>query len=163
MQQSSRVTSGATFDRSGKYRYLLWREWRLDLPTCVFIMLNPSTADATTDDPTIRRVTAFAHDFGFGRFDVVNLFAYRATESAVLATVRDPVGKSNNDYILETVSRSDACFAAWGNCGALKQRSKAVMDLLPQHIEVRCLGVNKSGEPKHPLYLPSRTKAIPFR
>lgn len=156
------MNGGATFDKSGKYRYLLWREWDDEKPTCVFIMLNPSTADATTNDPTIRRAISFAERFGFGRFEAVNLFAYRVTDSSVLAKVRNPVGKENDQCILEAVARNDQCFVAWGNLGLLRQRSKDVLAMLPRDLELRCLGVTKAGEPKHPLYLPNTTEARPF-
>jgi hypothetical protein len=154
--------SGATFDNSGKYRYLLWREWDADKPACVFIMLNPSSADATRNDPTIRRAMSFAERFGFGRCEAVNLFAYRATDSSVLARVRNPVGKENDQFILESIVRCDACFVAWGNLGLLQQRSDSVLRMIPQDIQLQCLGINKSGEPKHPLYLPNNTEPLPF-
>lgn len=156
------MKSGATFDRSQKYRYLLWREWDRAKPSCVFIMLNPSTADATKNDPTIRRAMSFAEQFGFGRFEAVNLFAYRATDSSTLARVRNPVGRDNDSFILESIDRCDECFVAWGNHGALRERSRVVLDLIPATTILNCLGVNKSGEPKHPLYLPTKTQILKF-
>lgn len=156
------MKTGATFDKTEKYRYLLWREWDRSRPSCVFIMLNPSTADATKDDPTIRRAMSFAEQFGFGRFEAVNLFAYRATDSRILARVRNPVGRDNDSFILESVDRCDECFVAWGNQGTLGARSRVVLDLIPAGTVLHCLGVNKSGEPKHPLYLPTSTQIMLF-
>lgn len=154
---------GATFDKSGKYRYLLWREWDPSQPSCVFVMLNPSTADATKNDPTIRRAMSFAAQFGFGRFEAVNLFAYRATDSSTLLTVRNPIGRDNDEFILESIQRTDACFVAWGNLGTLRDRSRSVMEMIPGDTIIQCLGLNKSGEPKHPLYLSNRTRPRPYR
>ena len=79
MRQLLCTTTRAIFDRTGMYRYSLWREWYADSPPVAFIMLNPSTADDRKDDPTIRRSIGFAHAWGFGALEVVNLFAYRAT------------------------------------------------------------------------------------
>lgn len=156
------MKSGATFDKSEKYRYLLWREWDRAKPSCVFIMLNPSTADATKNDPTIRRAMSFAEQFGFGRFEAVNLFAYRATDSRTLARVRNPVGRDNDSFILESLARCDECFVAWGNLGALRERSRLVLEMIPETTVLNCLGVNQSGEPKHPLYLPNSTQVMRY-
>ena len=73
------MDSGACFDSTGAYRYRLWREWDVSKPSVTFVMLNPSTAGAKDDDPTIRRCLSFARSWGFGRLEVVNLCAYRAT------------------------------------------------------------------------------------
>ncbi|TMF61888.1 MAG: DUF1643 domain-containing protein, partial [Chloroflexi bacterium] len=68
---------GATFSADRRYRYRLWRRWDGARPVVAFVMLNPSTADARRDDPTIRRCIGFAKSWGFGGVEVVNLFAYR--------------------------------------------------------------------------------------
>ena len=95
------MTSGATFSDDGVYRYRLWREWDADLPSCLFIMLNPSTADATQDDPTIRRCIDYARRWGFGRLEVGNLFALRSTDPKALYAADDPVGPDNDDALME--------------------------------------------------------------
>ena len=73
------VRKGAVIDPTGLYRYSLWREWNPDAAQITFIMLNPSRADATNDDPTIRRCINFASSWGYGYLEVVNLFAYRTS------------------------------------------------------------------------------------
>ncbi|MGH9551149.1 MAG: DUF1643 domain-containing protein, partial [Terriglobales bacterium] len=99
-EASIEMEAKAVFDRSGKYRYTLSRCWNSDLERIVFLMLNPSTADAEVTDPTIRSCLGFARELGFGALEVVNLFAYRATEPAALKRARSPVGRENDRYIL---------------------------------------------------------------
>ena len=84
--------TGAEFDATGCYRYLLWRSWDGQAPRVGFVMLNPSRADAAVNDPTIRRCLGFARTWGFGAMDVVNLFAYCTAQPAVLRQVNDPIG-----------------------------------------------------------------------
>src|SRR5579862_6473284 len=93
--------SGAVFDHSGKFRYSLWRHWDDELPRVCFIMLNPSTADDLHNDPTIARCVSYAKRWRFGSLEVVNAFAYRATDPSKLARVRDPIGPLNDQYILK--------------------------------------------------------------
>jgi len=86
------MQKGAVVDKTELYRYSLWREWNIDAPKLVFIMLNPSKADAYIDDPTLRRCIGFAKSWGFGSLTVINLFAYRSTKPSELRQVNDPVG-----------------------------------------------------------------------
>ena len=88
--------TGADFDPTGVYRYSLWREWDARAPAVAFVMLNPSTADAGKDDPTIRRCASFARSWGYGSLEVVNLFAYRASEPKRLRQTPDPIGPAND-------------------------------------------------------------------
>jgi len=152
--------SGALFDRTKKYRYLLWRQWA-DGPAITFVMLNPSTADATKDDPTISRCISFAKNWGYGRLEVVNLFAYRATESKRLLSVRNPVGRENDDHIMESISRAQRILLAWGNCGQFFDRHAEVLELLFDE-ELFCLGMNLSGHPKHPLYVAQQARPVSY-
>jgi hypothetical protein len=148
------MNSGAAFDPTGRYRYSLWREWNLDLPRAVFLMLNPSRADATTNDPTISTCLGFATDLGFGSMEVVNLFAYRATDPGELRRINDPIGRENDAYITKASSHTDAIILAWGNHGALLQRADAVMQLLGEApSKLFCFGITKRGHPRHPLYI----------
>jgi hypothetical protein len=124
------VRKGAEFDRTGCYRYSLWREWNLQAPVIAFIMLNPSTADATADDPTIRRCIRFAQVWGYGSLEVVNLFAYRATHLKDLRGAVDPIGEENDRYLQNAVQRVQTVLLAWGNWGSLQNRSATVMQLL---------------------------------
>jgi hypothetical protein len=162
MRQSLCTTARAIFDPTGMYRYSLWREWCPDSPPVAFIMLNPSTADDRKDDPTIRRCIGFAHTWGFGALEVVNLFAYRATDSRKLLGVDDPVGPENDEYIMQAVERCSYVVVAWGTKGLLLDRNRQVIRLLAGLRHVGCLGVTKDGHPRHPLYVRGNTKVVAF-
>ena len=152
--------SGAVFDASGRYRYRLWRRWA-DGEVVLFVMLNPSTADARRDDPTIRRCGGFARAWGFAAMTVVNLFALRATDPARLRRARDPVGRDNDRHILAAAAGASALVLAWGAHGALGGRDREVRALLTGH-RPECLGVTRAGQPRHPLYLPRATCRRPL-
>src|SRR3954454_15761859 len=92
------LEQNAVISACGRYRYLLSRQVGPGLRTATFIMLNPSTADATNDDPTIRRCIGFARQWGCGRLAVLNLFAVRATDPAEMKRADDPVGPENRDW-----------------------------------------------------------------
>jgi hypothetical protein len=149
------LLSTADISRCGRYRYSLTRVWNLGLPTVVFIGLNPSTADATADDPTIRRCMGFARAWRFGGLIVVNLFAYRATDPRILRSVDDPIGSRNNGTIQAHCLSAQRIVAAWGIHGSLADRAQHVLRFLHQPY---CLGVTKRGSPRHPLYLAARTR-----
>jgi hypothetical protein len=151
--------SGAVFDLTGTYRYTLWRVWRTDAPRVTFIMLNPSTADAYKNDPTITRCIAFASTWNFGSLEVVNLFAYRATHPRELFNADDPIGPENDSYLLQALARSSCIVAAWGTKGRLFGRDLQVLQLFDCS-HVRCLGLTKDGHPRHPLYLKGNTSLV---
>jgi hypothetical protein len=145
------------------YRYLLWRTWNPAGKPLAFLMLNPSTADATTDDPTVRRCLSFARDWGFGALYVVNLFAYRATSPRDLLAAADPVGPENDAAIRQAAQHSACLVAAWGGYGRYRGRDREVMELLTvQGCQVWCLGCNQDGSPKHPLYIRKGTQRHAF-
>ena len=154
-------TSDAVLSGCGRYRYRLTRTWDPCRPRATFIMLNPSTADAADDDPTIRRCTSYARSWGLGGLTVVNLYAYRATDPADLWKVEDPVGPDNDDHLRAVLTTATAVgapvVAAWG-ANARCDRVAAVMGFAGA---VTALGLTKSGQPRHPLYL--RKKAQRFR
>lgn len=156
------METGATFDSTGTYRYVLWRQWAINAPKVAFVMLNPSTADAQTDDATIRRCTQFAKSWGYGSLDVVNLFALVATYPAQLQDVADPIGSENDRYLLTTGQNASTLILAWGNWGRLLERDRAVFKLLAHLPNIYCLGMNKTGQPRHPLYLKRDTTLIAF-
>jgi hypothetical protein len=164
------VTGYAAFygdtGKDGAYRYTLSRSWDYGNGTVNFIMLNPSTATAEVDDPTIRRCTQFARAWGYRRLVVTNLFAYRATDPAELRRVADPVGPEN-DWHLRYCAQHEAerVVLAWGAHGAYLGRDKAVLALLAQlslRVEPACFGVTKSGQPRHPLYVAASTMTLPY-
>ena len=128
-----------------------------------FVMLNPSTADAEEDDPTIRRCIGFAGNMGYGGIEVVNLFAYRATNPKALADARDPVGPENDEAILEAMKGTGIVVCAWGalHFDGLADRVGEVLALLKRaNLVTACLALTQDGEPRHPLYLGYRKAAI---
>jgi len=129
------------------YRYQLLRVWDETLPRVLFVMLNPSTADATKDDPTIRRVISFAKSWGYGGVYVGNLFAFRSTDPKALKYVTDPTGEDNIQHIQDMVGLVDKIIYAWGNN---QKEPKWLSELVPTPY---CIDISKKGVPKHPLYL----------
>lgn len=139
----------------GPFRYLLWRRWA-DAATVLFVMLNPSTADETRDDPTIRRCLAYARAWGFGALEVVNLFAFRASQPRQLRRAGAPVGPYTDGILRSAVARASAVIAAWGNDGARYDRSLAVTEMIGRALRV--LGITRTGAPRHPLYAPANAR-----
>lgn len=158
------VLTGATISRCETYRYTLDRIWDASLPTALFIMLNPSTADASVDDPTIRRCIGFAKRMGCGSLTVVNLFALRSTDPDALAKHPDPVGPDNDMHIALALGKRLGCvIAAWGAHPSARTRAPAVAGLLAAHgWQVDCLGTTNAGAPRHPLYVRGDAPLIPW-
>lgn len=151
----------AVISECGRYRYSLERCWDDGLPMVTWVMLNPSTADAETDDQTIRKCVGFARKWGAGRIRVVNLFALRSTDPRALRTSASPVGPGNNNAIVEAARRSAVIVAAWGAHGKLIGRDGYVRWLVDaQDRRLSCLGVTKDGHPRHPLRLPYSTELV---
>lgn len=148
-----------------RYRYLLRRSWSAG-PTVAFVMLNPSTADAQIDDPTIRRCCGFARTWGFGAVDVVNLFAWRSTEPKALLAAADPIGPWNDDHVRVAVSMARLVVVGWGAAGPAKlrelvrARAAAVAPLLGD--SARCLGRTADGSPRHPLFVRADAQLVEF-
>jgi hypothetical protein len=160
--------SQAAISDCGTYRYWLRREWDAALPHVVFFMLNPSTADAAQDDPTIRRCVGFAKSWGCGALEVVNLFAYRATDPRALFSAVDPVGEQNHDYIRRAVDRmADApkhIVCAWGAHGDLMGQDETVLGWIEaEGRRPEALKLTKAGHPSHPLYLAGTLTPFPFK
>ncbi|MBF2073656.1 MAG: DUF1643 domain-containing protein [Synechococcales cyanobacterium C42_A2020_086] len=156
------MEGGAVFDASGNYRYSLWRSWNQQAARVVFVMLNPSTADATANDATIRRCLGFAHLWGYGSLEVVNLFAFRSSDPQTLRQVADPIGQECDRYILAAVRRAERVIVAWGNGGSWQRRDQTVLALLQHDTSLYCLGQNQSGQPSHPLYLKRTVQVAPY-
>lgn len=136
-----------------RWRYALTREWGPRAPLVV-IGLNPSTATATEDDPTVRRCIGFARRWGMGGLVMLNIFAYRATDPRELRRVTDPVGVRNNDALRVLTAGVPHVLCAWGSHGAYRARGGFVAELLADR-PLRCFGRTKGGHPRHPLYLRS--------
>ncbi|MEM0980415.1 MAG: DUF1643 domain-containing protein [Cyanobacteria bacterium P01_H01_bin.58] len=149
----------AQFDDTGWYRYRLTRRWDDTQPELAFVMLNPSYANHREDDPTLRRCIRLAQQWQYGSLVVVNLFAYCTAYPAVLKTVDEPVGKENDRFILQACQTAKHILLAWGNGGSLHNRDHDVLQLLaPYRDRLRCLAVNRTGQPRHPLYVPRDTQ-----
>ncbi len=145
------------------YRYMLEREWAEGMETCVFVMLNPSTADAMQDDNTIRRCISYAQDWDFTRLQVVNIYGFRATKPADLWKAKDPMGEHNMLWIHEVCKDAGRIVLAWGDHG-VKHGAGAEMEAMLVETYADCvvvLGRNKSGEPVHPLYQRKDVKPKP--
>lgn len=147
----------AVLSSCGTYRYHLTRRVSSGLGTCVFIMLNPSTADAAFDDPTIRRCLWFTKREGHRKLVVVNLFALRATNPKALKEHAEPCGPENDYYIRKAVNDSFTrrIILAWGNHGRLNHRGCRVEELVhlcDRGVPIQMFGRTKLGEPIHPLY-----------
>ena len=151
------MTKGAIISDCGNYRYQLWRKWDPIKPMALFIMLNPSTADANNDDPTIRRCVEFAKSWGYGGVYVGNLYAYRSTDRDVLKKVLDPEGPENQQNIQDMIESCSLVICAWGN----KEGSPPLW-LTELCSDLHYLELSKSGTPKHPLYLPGYLEPIKY-
>ena len=126
------------------------------------IGLNPSTADETQDDPTIRRCKRFAKDWGYGGLIMTNLFAIRATDPKEMIKHPEPVGEDNNDWLSASAKDAGIILAAWGAKGGHKNRDRVVKFLLRKN-RIMCLGLTKQGQPKRPLYIKADTKPMLYR
>lgn len=149
-----------------RYRYSLIRRWATGGTPAQFVMLNPSTADAELDDPTIRRCVGFARSLGCTGIAVVNLYAFRATKPADLWQADDPVGPEA-DFYLRLVARRAALegaplIAAWGANAKPGRVSAALEVIRSSGAQLTSLGVTKDGAPRHPLYLPATASLSPW-
>ncbi len=150
----------AVLSDCGQYRYLLSRRLGFSDRVVVFIGLNPSTADATQDDPTIRRCIGFAKRRDAGLLLMVNLFAMRSTCPTALRTYATPIGPENDFWIERAMSVADVAIAAWGNGGVLLGRSDSISARYKGRLEA--FAMTNANMPKHPLYVRSDAQTIPF-
>ena len=157
------IERSAEFSPCRRYRYVLWRNWGdLITPTkgyVMFIGLNPSTADETNDDPTVRRCIAYAKAWGYSALCMTNIFAFRATDpkDMMLAHLIDPVGPENDAWLLAMANDAALVVAAWGVHGSFQDRGGYVRRFLPK---LHCLRLTKDGHPGHPLYLPKTLRPV---
>lgn len=156
--------SGATFSACNRYRYVLWREWGSG-PWCNFIMLNPSTADAEVNDPTIERCVRRAQTLGCGALYVTNAFALRSTDPKALYAEADPVGPENDEAIRRTIGLCSLIICGWGeHCEKVRKGRADQIVAMIRHDgrEPKALAINSSGAPKHPLYVGYAVQPQPF-
>jgi len=156
--------SGALFSPCKKYRYRLWRDWDVTKPVMTFVMLNPSVANEIDNDPTVERCQRRAVASGFGRLQIVNIFALRSTDPKALYSSNDPVGQENDAAILDAVKSHGMVVCAWGTLGNLNNRGAQVLELIRgTGVVPHYLVLNKDGTPKHPLYVGYDVKPQPWR
>ncbi|MCX7173809.1 MAG: DUF1643 domain-containing protein [Proteobacteria bacterium] len=153
------MTRDIIFSPCRTYRYTLWREWIGGERFAMFVGLNPSTADETNDDPTIRRCINFAKMWGYEALCMTNAFAFRTTDPRDMMAAEDPVGPDNDRHLVELARAAGIVVAAWGNHGTHRGRDAQVLALLP---DLHCLQLTADGHPGHPLYLPKALLPIPL-
>lgn len=184
---SDALDTGAVFSECRKYRYRLWRRWAPG-PHATMLAMNPSTADEVANDPTIERFVRRVHRWNaaggllwkmgtpqvpiqmrmqFGAVEVVNVFAWRETQSKLLplaiAKGIDIVGSENDAAILDACAGAGVIVCAWGKPGALLGRQEAVLQLLKSNgLRLHALGINEDGTPQHPLYIGYEAPLLPY-
>lgn len=152
------LNGGAEFSDCRKYRYKLWRIWDANKPLIAFMGINPSTANETEPDNTIKRVISIAKSNGFGGIYMINLFGLVSTDPDLLLTHPDPLG-DNDRHIDEVQGLVSGIVCAWGAFGQAKQRAREVYPRIGNPLTLLVL---KDGSPKHPLYCKKDTVLLPF-
>jgi len=146
-----------------RYRYSLRRSWDVGAGRCLFVMLNPSTADALRDDLTIKKCIGFSQKWGFSDLEVVNLFAFRATYPYQLLEANDPIGPENDEAIATAMKRCSMALVAWGDVPTRINPRVAQVNQILATIQAYCLGRTKAGNPKHPSRLAYATSLENWR
>ena len=158
----------AVISNCGMYRYRLDRTVSDSGPVFAFFGVNPSTADASSDDSTVRKWRGFTQRWGGSRFIVGNVFAYRATDVRQLATVEDAFGDLIGDHTTSIITEADILVPCWGNTSkvppSLRYAFGELMDaLLSSGKPVKCFGLTASGDPRHPLMLGYSTSLVDYK
>ena len=158
----------AVISNCGMYRYRLDRAVSDSGPVYAFFGVNPSTADASDDDATVRKWRGFTQRWGGSRFIVGNAFAYRSTDVRQLASVEDAFGDLVGEYITNIINEADILVPCWGNTSkvppSLRYAFGELMDaLLSSGKPVKCFGLTASGDPRHPLMLGYSTPLIDYK
>ena len=171
---ASPPSGSACFSECGTWRYWLKREWDHTKPYGAILGINPSTAGADDDDPTIRKGIGFAKRWGWGGFWMVNPFGFVATDQRLLLTAEDPVGEENDFYLGEIITDASAMggvVIAWGSAKTVAVRrllDARLAEMLkkrtiqPEREQLLCLGLTADGSPRHPLMLPYATALVPW-
>jgi hypothetical protein len=159
------VTGSAVFGgKADEYRYRLNRSWDSGKPLALFVLMNPSTADPSCDDPTVAKCCRFAKAWGYGGIVVANTFAYRCTDQSGLIKIEDPVGPENDKHIIELATTAAIVIFAYGKPKhkKLQSRGPALARLILEKTNVKphVLSLGKDGVPKHPLYLKETLKPV---
>jgi len=159
----------ATLSPCRFYRYLLTRRWNADLNVVAFVGLNPSTADETEDDPTIRKCIGFARKWGYGGIAMVNLFSLRSTNPRGLLSSARPYGPPGSVHdpiqILRNHFGPTLTVCAWGNSAPVRGMIRLRAEQITRNNltwPLHCLRTNNDGSPSHPLYLPGNLQPVPW-
>ncbi|MFI0901779.1 DUF1643 domain-containing protein [Streptomyces sp. NPDC020983] len=165
---SGEPSGSAVFGAGAVHRYALTRTWD-DGPHAVFVLLNPSTASAHSDDPTLRRVRAFARREGYAGIVLANCFSLRATDPRSLRTrtpaaLAEAVGEHTDALLALLAEQAADIIVGWGVWGATLHRAPAVEAILTRHgARLWALGTTRAGQPMHPLFLPARAPLVPYQ
>lgn len=150
---------GAVISDCGQYRYRLTRG---EEPRLAIVMLNPSTADANLDDPTIRRCLSFAAREGYKGIEVMNAYALRSTDPKALRTHPEPAGPKNHEWLNNLAVTHHTILCAWGANLPEIDQAHLIFLLRSHRSRLVCLGKTKSGAPRHPLYVPNSQPFLDF-
>jgi hypothetical protein len=156
---SASAAHGALFSPDRVHRYRLWRTLGSGTRRIAFIGLNPSVADEERNDPTVSRCIGFAREWGFSRFEMLNAFAFVATDPKDMLAAADPVGPENDEWLRRIAGQVDLVVAAWGTYGTHLGRGEQVRGLLGG-VRLQHLGLTKGGHPRHPLRLPAGLRPV---
>ncbi len=154
------IAKGAVFSSDGKHRYALWRVWSNYRRPLMFIGLNPSKADHTLDDPTVTRMIRRADAAGFGGLLVGNLYSYVSTDPRILLTLDGCFNDETDHYLKHMSHLAEKVLCGWGSFKPAAKRTHAILSFFPI---LYCLGVNRDGQPKHPLYVSYDTPIIKYK
>ena len=148
------MIKGAILD--GKRRYRLWRIWEQEKPLLLYVLLNPSHADAQTDDRTVAKLIQFSKNWGYGGFYLGNIHSYITPDPKRLMHHLIPNETLNISHLKEMARKSEKVVLGWGNAGKLPEWLKQMIN------QPYCFGTNQNGSPKHPLYISYKTTLNPF-
>ena len=161
------VYRSAIVSDDGAYRYSLARWWDASRRRDLWIMCNPSTADAAIDDATIRRCIGYSRRFGSGGFVVVNAYGYRATKPAAMWAAQadgiDIVGPENDRWIKAHLkTETGQVIAAWGAHPKPERCWRLNAIIRSAKRDSLCLGTTRDGMPRHPLMLRNDAQLQPW-
>jgi hypothetical protein len=154
------TTKGAIFSDDGMYRYALWRTWSAYKPPLMFIGLNPSTANQLNNDPMITRLITRANIDGYGGLLAGNIYGLVSSNPDKLITTPDPIGTETDVYLCQMIGMAKTILCAWGSFSAASV--SRINDVLAMISDPYCLGLNRDGRPKHPLYIPYKEHLIKY-
>jgi hypothetical protein len=162
------MSGSAVISDCGRYRYRLERHGLSGAGAVAWIMVNPSTADASEDDPTIRKVIGFSERMGAGWAIVGNVFAFRSTDVKGLAKTSDPHGPDNDKHLRDIMACAPTVVVAWGPTAKLPKllrhrymRVVRIADAIG--VKLMCLGTAQDGHPRHPLMLAYDTPLVEWK